>query len=124
MGKFGYQKNTKLQNFLKEHKEVSCSNGQHKTSIAKALVHNSSILVFDQAKECKNPKIEFEVEELILNMREMTVLSVHRQMTIALIEKYDKIFLLDQESQVEEGTFNELLQHNPYFYNLYISNET
>ncbi len=117
-----HDKTIRLQDFLLENEEVPSLKDQRKTSIAKALVRNSSILVYEESEE--SPKNDFEVEELILNMREMTVLSVSRQMTKSLMEKYDKIFVLDHECLVEEGTFNELLLHNEYFHNLYVSNET
>ncbi len=117
-----HDKSIRLQDFLKENEEEYSLQEKRRTSIAKALVRNSSILVYDESD--KSSKSDFEVEELILNMREMTVLSVSRQITKSLMEKYDKIFVLDQECLVEEGTFSELLIHNEYFQNLYVSNET
>lgn len=96
---------------------------KQKISIARALVNNSSILVLDEAKGSGDSKIGYEIEELILNMREMTVLSVSHHLTKALIDKYDKIFVLDKGRIVEEGSFSELLLNNEYFYRLYVSNE-
>ena len=102
----------------------SFSNGdKKKISIARALVKNSSILVIDETTESSDNKVDYEIEELILNMREMTVLSFSRKLSKSLIDKYDKIFVLDQGRLVEEGTFSELLLNNEYFYKMYFANE-
>lgn len=102
----------------------SFSNGdKKKISIARALVKNSSILVIDETTESSDSKVDYEIEELILNMREMTVLSFSRKLSKSLIDKYDKIFVLDQGKLVEEGTFSELLLNNEYFYKMYFANE-
>jgi len=102
----------------------SFSNGdKKKISIARALVKNSSILVIDETTESSDNKVDYEIEELILNMREMTVLSFSRKLSKSLIDKYDKIFVLDQGKLVEEGTFSELLLNNEYFYRMYFANE-
>lgn len=102
----------------------SFSNGdKKKISIARALVKNSSILVIDETTESGDSKVDYEIEELILNMREMTVLSFSRKLSKSLIDKYDKIFVLDQGKLVEEGTFSDLLLNNEYFYKMYFANE-
>jgi len=102
----------------------SFSNGdKKKISIARALVKNSSILVIDETTESSDSKVDYEIEELILNMREMTVLSFSRKLSKSLIDKYDKIFVLDHGRLVEEGTFSDLLLNNEYFYKMYFANE-
>lgn len=93
-------------------------------SIARALVNHSSILILDETAGSENNEQDYEIEELILNMREMTVLSISHRLTKSLMEKYDRIFILDQGIIVEEGTFSELLLNNDYFYNRYVSSET
>jgi len=94
-----------------------------KISIARALVNNSSILILDETAGSEKNTSDYEIEELILNMREMTVLSVSHRITKSLMDKYDKVFVIDKGIVVEEGTFSELLPNNDYFYNLYVSNE-
>lgn len=123
MIKSGGQKNIH-QNSSKNSNRETDLRSKPRTSIAEALVRNSSILLIDPMEESSIMPTKFAVEELILNMREMTVLSVSRKMSKSLMEKYDKIFVLDQESQVEEGTFNDLLMNNDYFHHLFVSNET
>lgn len=93
-------------------------------SIARALVNHSSILILDETAGSENNEQDYEIEELILNMREMTVLSISHRLTKSLMEKYDRIFILNQGEIVEEGTFSELLLNNDYFYNRYVSSET
>ena len=50
-------------------------------SIARALVNHSSILILDETAGSENNEQDYEIEELILNMREMTVLSISHRLT-------------------------------------------
>ncbi len=123
MKKSGGPKNIRQNTSISSNRETDLRSGP-RTSIAEALVKHSSILVINPMEESSIFPNKFAVEELILNQREMTVLSVNRKISKSLMEKYDKIFVKDQQSQVKEGTFNDLLMNNDYFHHLFVSNET
>lgn len=124
MGKVGLtDNNDHMEELQMERIEEYTDNDKKKISIARALVNNSSILILDETAGSENNTSDYEIEELILNMREMTVLSVSHRLTKSLMDKYDKVFVLDKGTVVEEGTFSELLLNNDYFFNLYVSNE-
>lgn len=93
-------------------------------SVARALMNHSSILILDETAGSEKNESDYELEELILNMREMTVLSISHKLTKSLMEKYDRIFIMDKGSVVEEGSFSELLLNNDQFYKSYVSSET
>ncbi|MFH5834900.1 ATP-binding cassette domain-containing protein [Proteiniclasticum sp. C24MP] len=93
-------------------------------SVARALMNHSSILILDETAGSEKNESDYELEELILNMREMTVLSISHKLTKSLMEKYDRIFIMDKGSIVEEGSFSELLLNNDHFYKSYVSSET
>lgn len=96
------------------------ANERQKISIARALVNNSSILILDSTSDCTK---DCEVEELILNIRDMTVLSVSHILSKELVDRYDKIFVLDEGRVVEEGSFSDLLLQGGHFYSMYVRNE-
>jgi ATP-binding cassette subfamily C protein len=124
MGKVGLtEKNDHQEELQLERIDEYTDNEKKKISIARALVNNSSILILDETAGSEKNTSDYEIEELILNMREMTVLSVSHRITKSLMDKYDKVFVIDKGIVVEEGTFSELLLNNDYFYNLYVSNE-
>ena len=93
-------------------------------SVARALMNHSSILILDGTAGSEKNESDYELEELILNMREMTVLSISHKLTKSLMEKYDRIFIMEKGTIVEEGSFSELLLNNDHFYKSYVSSET
>jgi ATP-binding cassette subfamily B protein len=87
-------------------------------SFARALVHNPSILIMDEA----TANIDTETETMIQNALNVvsknrtTIVIAHR---LSTIKNADKIIVLDKGRKVEEGTHTELLKLNGYYANIY-----
>jgi len=109
---------------LRMEREEYTEGERKRISVARALMNHSSILILDETAGSEKNESDYELEELILNMREMTVLSISHKLTKSLMEKYDRIFIMDRGSVVEEGSFSELLLNNDQFYKSYVSTET
>lgn len=85
------------------------SGGQRqRLCIARALLHNSDIYIFDEATS----NIDAESEEIIISLikslkREKTIIQItHR---LANVVDSDLIYMMDSGEIVEEGTHNELI---------------
>jgi len=115
---------TKEEGDLRMEREEYTEGERKRISVARALMNHSSILILDETAGSEKNESDYELEELILNMREMTVLSISHKLTKSLMEKYDRIFIMDKGSIVEEGSFSELLLNNDHFYKSYVSTET
>ncbi|HSR04464.1 MAG TPA: ATP-binding cassette domain-containing protein [Proteiniclasticum sp.] len=115
---------TKEEGDLRMEREEYTEGERKRISVARALMNHSSILILDETAGSEKNESDYELEELILNMREMTVLSISHKLTKSLMEKYDRIFIMDKGSVVEEGSFSELLLNNDQFYKSYVSTET
>jgi len=115
---------TKEEGDLRMEREAYTEGERKRISVARALMNHSSILILDETAGSEKNESDYELEELILNMREMTVLSISHKLTKSLMEKYDRIFIMDKGSVVEEGSFSELLLNNDQFYKSYVSTET
>ena len=92
------------------------SGGQRqRIAIARALLNGSQILLLDEAMSSLDSKNAKEIEELILNQDEMTVISVTHKLASDELKKYDEILVLDNGCVAESGNYNELIQSNGLF---------
>lgn len=98
---------------------VTLSGGQkQRISIARAILKNPKILIFD---DCLSA-VDTETEEKILNnlktiMADKTTIIVSHR--ISTIQHADNIIIIDEGKIIEEGNHNSLLQQGGYYKNLY-----
>jgi ABC-type multidrug transport system fused ATPase/permease subunit len=100
---------------------VSLSGGQkQRISIARALLTDHKILILDEATSSLDLQSESLIQEALerLIKDRTTFVIAHRLSTVI---NSDKIIVLEEGSIVEEGTHDELIDKNGYYYNLYKS---
>ncbi len=98
---------------------VTLSGGQkQRTSIARAIIKNPKILIFD---DCLSA-VDTETEEKILSNLERvsknktTFIISHR---VSSAKNADKIIVLDQGEIVQQGVHNQLIEEDGYYKELY-----
>jgi ATP-binding cassette subfamily B protein len=98
---------------------VTISGGQkQRISIARALIKQPEIIVFDDCLSAVDAKTENEiVTNLYRFLKDKTgIIIIHR---IFSTFRFDKIVVLEDGVITEEGTHASLLQHNGYYAELY-----
>ena len=95
------------------------SGGQRqRLCIARALLHNSEIYIFDEATS----NIDVESEEIIVDLikklkREKTVIQItHR---LANVVESDEIYMMDSGNIIEKGTHSELMEKKGRYEKMY-----
>ena len=95
------------------------SGGQRqRLCIARALLHNSEIYIFDEATS----NIDVESEEIIVDLikklkREKTVIQItHR---LANVVESDEIYMMDSGNIIEKGTHSELMERKGRYEKMY-----
>lgn len=99
---------------------ITLSGGQkQRVSIARAIIKNPPILLFD---DCLSA-VDTETEEAILNnLNEIckdktTIIVSHR---VSSAKNANKIIILEEGKIIEQGTHNQLINHDGYYASLYL----
>jgi ABC-type multidrug transport system fused ATPase/permease subunit len=94
---------------------VALSGGQRqRIAIARALYHDPSFLVLDEATSSLDASTEKAITETLRNIygKKTIVIIAHRLNTV---RHCDRLYLLREGHLVAEGTFEELCRSNHYF---------
>lgn len=92
---------------------------KQRVSIARCLLRGTPILIMDEATAALDNAKAYEVENLMLQMKDLTRIVVTHKLEAELLKKYDSIVVLKNGKVSEQGTFDELIQKREYFYSLY-----
>jgi ATP-binding cassette subfamily B protein len=98
---------------------VTLSGGQkQRVSIARAIIKNPKILIFDDCLSAVDTETE---EQILSNLEEVskektTFIISHR---VSSAKNADKIFILDSGQITQQGSHNQLITEEGYYKNLY-----
>lgn len=97
---------------------------KQRLAIARALIKKTPILVLDEATSALDNATSHEIQKTVLEMKDLTCITITHSFSEELLRKYDEIFILDDGCIAESGTFEELMDNRGYFYNLYSINNS
>ncbi len=98
---------------------VTLSGGQkQRIAIARSLIKNPEIVVFDDCLSAVDSKTESEIINNFYQylQNKTAIIITHR---IFSTIRFDKVIVLDKGAIIEEGTHNELIQLDGYYAELY-----
>jgi len=105
-------------NTLVGEKGIRLSGGQkQRISIARALLKNPDLYVFDEATSSLDSESEQYIQNSIFSIagKKTTIIIAHR---LSTIRKADMIVVLDQGKVVEQGKYEELVHKKGLFYKM------
>ena len=106
-----------------EERGNNLSGGQkQRLSIARALLHDSGVYIFDEATSNIDVESENDLMKLVDEMKdEKTILLIsHRLMNVV---KSDRIYVMEKSRIIENGTHEELLANSEFYRGLYLSQQ-
>ncbi len=99
---------------------ITLSGGQkQRITIARALIRNPEILIFDDCLSAVDAETEKEIlDNLVESMKGKTTLLVSHR--VSTVMHADEIIVLDEGSIIERGTHKELIEKEGLYKNLYL----
>lgn len=109
-----------LDTFINE-KASNISGGQRqRLALARALLHNSEIYIFDEATSNIDVESENDIMEQIVKLaKDKTVILISHR--LANVVNADNIYVMQDGNIIESGTHTELLKNNNVYAQLYNS---
>ncbi len=102
---------------------IKLSGGQkQRLAIARALLRNSSIIIFDESTSSLDNFAQEEVKKSIdaLKGQSTIIIVAHR---LSTIKNVDKIFFLENGKIVDSGTFEKLFKRNELFRKMFLAED-
>lgn len=99
---------------------VKLSGGEkQRVAIARMLIKNPSILIFDEATASLDTKSEKIIQEEIEKLSKGSITTIVIAHRLSTIVDFDKIVVLEKGSIVEQGTHEQLLAKKGVYYSLW-----
>jgi ATP-binding cassette subfamily B protein len=110
---------TKGYNTILGERGISLSGGQkQRVSIARAIIKDPQILLFDDCLSAVDTETEEEILQNLnrISSQKTTIIVSHR---VSSAKNADKILVLEEGKIIQQGTHNELINLDGYYKNLY-----
>ena len=91
---------------------------KQRISIARTLLKNTDLLIYDEPTFNLDHLTAKEVEKNLINKNNTCILITHK-LEENLLERFDEILVFDHGTIAESGTFNDFLERKGIFYSLY-----
>lgn len=102
---------------IAEKEEITKEEVQQKIALARALVHNSPVIIFDEATSNTDVYSEHQINGLLhTKLKEkMVIIITHKQ---EILKEADQIIMLKDGAVVGSGVYDDLSKDNLEFKNM------
>lgn len=86
------------------------SGGQkQRIAVARALIRNKPILILDEGTSAIDMQTAYDIENRLLKMEDLTLITITHHLEPNLLDKYDEIFYMQNGYIKEKGFFKHLI---------------
>lgn len=112
----------KLDEEIKEGGKNFSGGEKQRISIARALLHNSAVLLVDEGTSALDNETAYIVEQNLLSQADRTVISINHRVNDS-VRLYDEIVMMQDGKVAEHGYYERLMEARGAFYELWKEGE-
>ena len=95
---------------------TNLSGGQkQRIAVARALIRNKPILILDEGTSAIDMQTAYDIENRLLKMENLTLITITHHLEQNLLDKYDEIFYMENGHIKERGSFKHLINTSSCF---------
>ena len=106
---------TRLQYQVGENGSNLSGGQKQRIAVARALIRNKPILILDEGTSAIDMQTAYDIENRLLNMEDLTLITITHHLEQNLLEKYDEIFYMENGHIKERGSFKHLINTSSCF---------
>lgn len=91
---------------------------KQRIAIARALISNKPIIILDEATNSLDNIKKLEIEDTLLNIEDLTLISITHDLNKGILDKYDKIIVISDGEIAEMGSYEELIEKKSSFHRM------
>jgi|GEM_PF-428512 len=99
---------------LEEGGQTFSGGERQRIAMARTLIRQPQVLLLDEATSALDQRTTDQVEDLLLSLKDQTLVSISHKLKPATMAKYDQILVLDQGRLVSRGTYQEIRYHKAF----------
>lgn len=111
--------NVSLERMVGDSGRYLSSGERRKLEIARVLIEEPKIIIFDEVVSTLDIETAYEIEKLALALKNRTVIMISNAFSGQLLEQYDQIILLENGRVLASGTHSEMLEISPEYCEVY-----
>lgn len=102
-----------------ENGSVLSGGEKQRIAIARTLMRHAPLVLMDEPTSALDAETAYEIEEMVISLENTLCVIVTHRLSKYILEQYDLIYMFDNGTIVEQGTFKELLEKKERFYTMY-----
>ena len=106
---------TRLQYQVGENGSNLSGGQKQRIAVARALIRNKPILILDEGTSAIDMQTAYDIENRLLNMEDLTLITITHHLEQNLLDKYDEIFYMENGHIKERGSFKHLINTSSCF---------
>ncbi len=95
------------------------SGERRKLEIARALIEEPKVLIFDEVVSTLDIETAYEIEKLVLSLKDLTVIMISNAFSGQLLGEYDEIIMMDKGRVIASGKHKDMLEKSPEYRKVY-----